>query len=75
MLRLDRTLPASDLDTSTMLLVVLLFCSATEEELALLCIQRPRTPATALKKPVDPAVSVRETASLAGASCCSSLSS
>lgn len=46
----------------------------TEVELGLRC-QRPRTPSTALKKPVDPAVSVREIASRVGANCCSNLSS
>ena len=44
-------------------------------ELALRCIQRSRTPATALKKLVEPAASVREIASRVGASCCSSLRS
>jgi len=39
------------------------------------CAQRSRTPPTALKKPADPAVSVLDTASRAGASCCSSLRS
>ena len=46
-----------------------------EDELGLRCIHRSRTPATALKKLVEPAAMVRETASRAGASCWSSLSS
>ena len=45
------------------------------DELGLRCIQRSRTPATALKKLVEPAASVREIASRVGASCWSSLSS
>lgn len=44
-------------------------------ELGVRCIQRSRTPATALKKFVDPAFKVRDIASRVGASCCSSLSS
>ena len=39
------------------------------------CAHRPRMPSTALKNPVDPAVSVREMASRVGASCWSSFSS
>ena len=46
-----------------------------DAELALRCSHRPLTPSTALKNPVDPAVSVLEIASRVGASCCSSLSS
>lgn len=72
--RPERILAASDLETSTRLLDALVVCSvaapdAFEDVLALRCIHRPRTPSTALKKPVDPAVNVREMASLVGASC------
>lgn len=45
-----------------------------DDELGWRCIH-PRTPATALKRFVDPAANVLDTASRAGASCCSSLSS
>ena len=75
--RPERMLLASDLETLTMLLEALPACGAamSDDELELRCIHRSRTLSTALKKPVDPAVIVRETASRAGASCCSSLSS
>lgn len=46
-----------------------------DDELGLRCIHRSRTPATALKKFVDPALMVRDIASRVGASCCSSFSS
>ena len=49
--------------------------AASLPELGLRCIHRSRTPATALKKFVEPAASVREIASRVGASCCSSLRS
>lgn len=67
--RAERMLAASDLDTSTALLEALLAGAPPEDELELRCIQRPRTLSTALKKPVDASVIVRETASRAGASC------
>ena len=70
--RPERVLAASDLDTSTRLLDALTLDSGTEE---VRCIQRSRTPSTALKKLVEPAVIVRDTASRAGASCWSSFRS
>ena len=48
--------------------------SSMELKLGVRC-QRPRTPSTAFRKPVEPAVNVREMASRVGASCCSNLSS
>lgn len=48
---------------------------AEDEVLICLCVHLPRTPSTALKKFVDPVANVRATASRAGASCCSILSS
>lgn len=75
--RMDRMLAASDFDTSTVLLEALLAGApeTLDEELPLRCIQRPRTLSTALKKPVEASVNVREMASRVGANCCSSLSS
>lgn len=55
--------------------LVLDVLDALEVELGFRCIQRSRTPSTALKKFVDPAVKVREIASRVGASCWSSLRS
>jgi hypothetical protein len=62
----------SDLDISVPELVLVL---PTERDDAERCMNRPLTPSTALKKFAEPAVMVREIASLVGASCCSSLSS
>lgn len=75
--RLDGMLAVSDFDTSTRLLeaLVLRFVIGIVGTVEARCIQRSRTPSTALKKPVVPAVTVRDTASRAGASCWSSLRS
>lgn len=77
----DLTLPASDFENSMTLLVGLRLPASydwlTEDCGALFvrCIQRPRTPSTALKNPVEPAASVRERASRVESSCWSSFSS
>lgn len=66
----------SDLDTSIgVLRPEVSDIAEVEEVLVCLCAHRSRTPSTALKKFVDPVAKVRATASRAGASCCSSLSS
>jgi len=62
----------SDLEITVPELVLVL---PTERDDADRCMNRPLTPSTALKKFAEPAVMVREIASLVGASCCSSLSS
>lgn len=69
--RMEAVSEISDLFTSTVLPVALVAAVSftDEDELADRCIHRPRTPATALRKPVDPAVNVLATASRAGASC------
>ena len=71
--RPERMLLASDLETSTTLLEALSPCAAPpgDEALPVRCIHRPRTLSTALKKPVEASLNVRERASLVGASCCS----
>jgi hypothetical protein len=72
----DAAAPSASLRamTSTPLALVLLDAGGDDSD-GVRCIQRPRTPSTALRKFVEPAASVRETASRAGASCCSSLRS